>query len=147
MSAAQASAVRLPRPAGGSPAGAPRPWPQQAAPARLRVVRAPTQARTRVPFVLTCMSALAASLLGALLLNTSMAQGEYERQGLQSRLSESTQAVQSIEGQLEAASSPANLAAAARGLGMVLVPASQGGYLRLADGAVLGNPTPAGAGG
>ena len=146
MSAVQAAVVRVPLP-GTPPLRHPRPSASQPAPARLRVVRAPSQLRTRVPFVLLCMSVLAASLLGALVLNTSMAQGEYERQGLQVRLSESTQAVQSINGQLESASSPEHLAASARALGMVLVPASQGGYLRLADGAVLGNPTPAGVGG
>lgn len=86
-------------------------------------------------------------VLAALVLNTAMAQGEYERQGLQGRLSDSTQSLQAIDAQLERATSPEALAAAARALGMVPVPASQGGYLRLSDGAVLGNPTPAGSGG
>jgi hypothetical protein len=111
------------------------------------VVRAPAHASTRLPFVLLCMAVLASALLGALLLNTSMAQGEYERQNLQSRLSTSTQNLQAIEAQLQRSTSPDELAASARALGMVLVPASQGGYLRLSDGAVLGNPTPAGTAG
>lgn len=150
MSAAQSSAVRMPR-AAGTPVAAPRvgrPAPgRPAAPARprLQVVRAPAHARTRVPFVLLCMSVLAASLLGALLLNTSMAQGEYERFALQTRLAQSAQAQQGLTAQLDLAASPAQLAAAARGLGMV--PTAGGGYLRLADGAVLGNPVPAGADG
>ncbi|WP_024288716.1 hypothetical protein [Cellulomonas sp. KRMCY2] len=150
MSAAQSTAVRLPRSAAAratSPAvGRPdvgRPAP--AARPRLQVVRAPAHARTRVPFVLLCMSVLAASLLGALLLNTSMAQGEYERFALQTRLAQSAQSQQRISAQLDLAGSPAQLAAAARALGME--PSAGAGYLRLSDGAVLGNPVPAGAAG
>ena len=147
MSAAT-SAVRVPVRTTSTPVRTARPLsaPPEATP-RLRVVRAPAHARTRVPFVLLCMAVLAGSLLAALVLNTAMAQGEYERQGLQGRLSDSTQSLQAIDAQLERATSPEALAAAARALGMVPVPASQGGYLRLSDGAVLGNPTPAGSGG
>ena len=108
-------------------------------------MRAPAHGRTRVPFVLLCMSILAASLLGALLLNTSMAQGEYERFALQTRLAQSAQSQQRISAQLDLAGSPSQLAAAARALGME--PSAGAGYLRLSDGAVLGNPVPAGAGG
>ena len=148
MSAAQASAVRAPR--GASPAAAPRSRPGVLPPVtpprpRLRVVKAPAHARTRVPFVALCMAVLAAGLLGALLLNTSMAKGEYDRLELQARLSESAQTQQEIDGQLERATSPEALAAAARALGMV--PAATGGYVRLTDGIVLGEPQPAAAGG
>ncbi|KGM14596.1 hypothetical protein N867_19845, partial [Actinotalea fermentans ATCC 43279 = JCM 9966 = DSM 3133] len=118
------------------PAPAPRP--------RLRVVGAPTQARTRVPFVVTCIAALTSALLGALLLNTSMAQMEYQRYDLATRLSQSAQAQQEMRGRLEQMSSPEALAGAARALGMV--PTTSGGYLRLSDGVVLGNPVPAGQG-
>ena len=118
-----------------APARAPRP--------RLRVVGTPAQRRTRVPFVALCMSVLASSLLGALLLHTSMAQGEYERLGLQSRLAEASASQEEIRALLERAQSPTQLAAAATALGMV--PTTTGGYLRLADGAVLGSPAPAGA--
>lgn len=151
MSAAQQTAVRTSR----APVvdrhadrpGRPRPSaPQPSAPQpRLRVVRAPAQARTRVPFVLTCMSLLAASLLGALVLNTSMAKGEYERFALQSRLAESARVQQQIATELRTAESSTQLAAAASALGMV--PTTHGAYLRLADGAVLGDPVPAGAAG
>ena len=132
MSAAYATSVQRAR-----PQGAP---PQPARP-RLRVVPAPAQARTRVPFVMLCMSMLAAALLGTLLLNTSMAQGAYQRLDLQTRLAQSAQAQQQMARELEAAASPARLAEAARSLGML--PAT-GGYLRLSDGAVLGSPSPAG---
>ncbi len=136
MSAVHATAV--PRRAPGAPVQAPAPTRP-----RLRVVRAPAHARTRVPFVLTCIGALAAALLGALLLNTSMAQGEYQRYELATRLAQSAQAQQEMRSELERVSSPAALATAAQALGMV--PTTSGGYLRLSDGAVLGNPVPAGS--
>ena len=140
MSAVQAQARPLAQTAG-------QPLPQRtqsrrpAATPRLHVVRAPVHVRTRAPFVVTCMSLLAASLLGALLLNTSMAQGEYDRFALQTRLAHSAQAQQQLAEQLERAASPQEVATAAQALGMV--PASGAAYLRLADGAVLGAPVPA----
>jgi hypothetical protein len=139
MSAVQNSSVRaVPRRAPApTPAGSPRP--------RLRVVRAPSQTRTRVPFVLLCMAILVSALLGALILNTSMAQGEYERFDLQTRLAQAAESQQQMRSQLETAAAPSQLAAAAAALGMV--PSTTGGYLRLSDGAVLGAPTPAQAGG
>jgi hypothetical protein len=127
-----------------APRTAPRPAPVPERP-RLRVVRAPTQARTRVPFVMLCMAILVVALLTALVLNTTMAKGEYERYELQTRLAQSAEAVQQMRSDFEQVAAPNRLAASAAALGMV--PSTTGGYLRLADGAVLGNPTPAGAGG
>jgi len=141
VSAVQSSAVR----ARTAPRPTPTPTRQPVAPRpRLRVVRAPAHARTRVPFVVLCMSILVSALLGALVLNTSMAQGEYERYALQTRLAQSAQSQQQMLSELEVTAAPAQLAAAATSLGMV--PTTTGGYLRLADGAVLGNPAPAGTG-
>lgn len=108
---------------------------------RLHVVRPPNQHRTRTPFVAVCMAVLVAALGGTLLLNTAMAQGEYERFALQSRLSEAAQRQEQLVVELEQRSSPARIAQAARALGMV--PSAGSGYLRLEDGAVLGEPTPA----
>jgi hypothetical protein len=88
------------------------------------------------------MAVLAASLLTVLLLNTSMAQGEYTRYGLATRLAQSAQTQQELTTELDRAASPDELARRASGLGMV--PTGTGGYLRLSDGAVLGNPVPAG---
>lgn len=110
---------------------------------RLHVVRAPEHARTRTPFVVLCMGVLAASLLGTLLLNTAMAQGEYDRFALQTELTRAAQEEQRLAGEQALLESPAQIAAEAAAMGMV--PSTGGGYLRLADGAVLGNPTPAGA--
>lgn len=125
-------------------APAPRPAPQRATPApraRLRVVHAPAHERTRVPFVLLCMSILAAALLGALLLNTSMARGAYEAHDLTRQLASLARDEQGLSTALDAKASPAELAAAAQALGMV--PAPGLAFLRLSDGAVLGTPAAA----
>ncbi len=97
-----------------------------------------------MPFVALCMGVLVVSLLAVLLLNTRMAQGEYTRYALQTRLAQSAQNQQRIATVLDDVASPAHLAAAARRLGMV--PSPGGAYLRLSDGAVLGDPVPAGTG-
>lgn len=112
---------------------------------RLRLVRAPQHARTRVPFVLFCIAILVSALLGALVLNTTMARGAYEAHDLQIALAQEARTAQSLSTQLLAHKAPGALAASARALGMV--PAPELAFLRLSDGAVLGSPTPAGAGG
>ena len=125
--------------------GLPRPRPTAAPPRpRLRAVAAPAQARTRVPFVLACMAVLGAALLSALLLNTSMAGQAFERYELSNRLGRLEQDQLDLVAALDARSSPASLAAAARGLGMV--PETGTGWLRLSDGSVQGAPAPAKAG-
>ncbi|WP_029288755.1 hypothetical protein [Cellulomonas sp. HZM] len=117
------------------PAYAPRPRVEQSAPApRLRVVRAPAQARTRVPFVLVCMAVLAGALLAALLLNTQMAQVAYERLDLSNQLGQLQQDQKDLSATLDRKASPDDLAAAARRLGMV--PAAGTGWVRLSDGSV-----------
>lgn len=140
MSALEQTAVRparVPRRAPVAPAPAPAPRP------RLQVVRAPAHERTRVPFIVLCMAVLVVAMLGTLVLNTSMAKGEYDRHALQSALARSAQHQQELTEELERRSSSPGLAEAARRLGMV--PAAGAGYVRLADGAVLGDPRPAGA--
>ena len=112
---------------------------------RLHVVRAPAHRRTRVPFVVTCIGVLVVAMVATLLLNVAMAQGEYERFALQSRLAQSAQSQERLTAELESAAAPASLASVAAGLGMVR--STGGGYLRLADGVVLGSALPAGAGG
>lgn len=139
MSAATARATApapRSRPAA-APAAAPAP--------RLRVVQAPSPARTRVPFVLACMAVLAVALLAALLLNTSTASQAFERYTLTNELARLQQDQLDLQAELDARSAPASLAVAARGLGMV--PADGTGWLRLSDGSVQGAPAPAGAGG
>lgn len=120
------------------PAGSPAPSP---APPRLQVVRAPAHRRTRAPFVLTCIAVLVVAMVATLLLNVAMAQGEYDRHALQTRYARSVQEQERLGAELEWAASPATLAAAATSLGMVR--STGGGFLRLADGVVLGSAVPA----
>lgn len=128
------------------PASRPAASPRTTPPApRLRVVRAPQTARTRVPFVVLCMAILAGALLCALLLNTTMARGAYEAHDLKQELARLAQQELDLSAELDARAAPEALAASARSLGMV--PAASPAWLRLSDGAVLGSPTPAGAGG
>jgi hypothetical protein len=112
---------------------------------RLRVVRAPEHARTRVPFVLLCITIFVGSLLGALVLNTTMAGAAYEKHAMQIELARLARTEQALRTSLDEEASPPQLAASARALGLVQAPPSA--YLRLSDGAVLGTPTPAGAAG
>ncbi|HWJ84613.1 MAG TPA: hypothetical protein VNR62_04245 [Cellulomonas sp.] len=122
------------------PAFAPRPRPEreEAPAARLRVVRAPAQARTRVPFVLVCMAVLAVALLSALLLNTQMAQAAYSLHDRTNELARLDQDQKDLVAVLDHKSSPEELAKAARKLGMV--PAAGTGWVRLSDGSVQGAP-------
>ena len=137
MSAQAAARVgAVPRPA--RPAVAPQQAP------RLRLVRAPAQTRTRVPFVVACMAILAGALLTALLLNTTMARGAYEKHDLDVELARLASTQQDLSAALDRRASPAELAASARALGMVQ--ARSTGWLRLADGTVRGGPAVGAAG-
>jgi hypothetical protein len=132
------SAVRV------APARRPAAAPGSAAP-RLRLVRAPQQARTRVPFVLACMAVLAAALLSALLLNTQMAQSAYTKYSLSNELGALQQDQKDLTTQLDAKSSPDQIASAARALGMVPAPGT--GWITLSTGTVTGAPGAAKANG
>lgn len=138
QSAVRVAPVRAPR-----PGALPEPTPQ--ATPRLLLVRAPAQTRTRVPFVLVCMAILGGALLTALLLNTTMASGAYEKHDLDRELAQLSVAEQDLAAELDRRSSPSELAAAARELGMVR--ATSPAWLNLADQTVVGAPTPAGAAG
>lgn len=131
-----ATARTLPRPS--SPARRQQP----AARPDLRIVNAPAQARSRGPFIVLCMLILMGALLGTLLLNTAMAQGSFERQELTSQLARLTEKEQALTEQLDVLGSPGQLAQRATDLGMVRSP--QPAFIRLADGVVIGEPTPAG---
>lgn len=111
---------------------------------RLRVVRAPSPQRTRVPFILVCVAILTGALLGALMLNVAMAQSSFDIRDRQIELARLTERQQDLQQQLERAASPASLAGRARALGMVPAPAPA--FVRLSDGAILGEAIPAARG-
>ncbi|ROS77206.1 hypothetical protein [Cellulomonas sp. PhB143] len=126
MSARSAAAVA-------APTIHPRQAPARPAGPRLEVVRAPAASRSRVPFVVLCMSILGGALLCALLLNTSMANGSFRMLSDKVELGTVAQDTQTLQTQLEQAR--ATLPERARALGMQ--EADQPVMLRLADGAVL----------
>ncbi len=125
MSAAHAYAAAPAR-----PRRAPQSTPAQT-PARLRLVRAPAEARTRTPFVLVCMAVLGAALLAALVLNTQMASGAYAKYDLSNELGRLDQDAKDLSAELDRKGSPSELANSAAALGMV--PAAQVGWVRLAE--------------
>lgn len=101
---------------------------------RLRIVRAPSPARSRLPFLLLCLTILGGALLGALALNTAMATGAYEIRDRQTELAALTESEQQLAGELDSLSSPGRLAQTATRLGME--PAAGLSYITLADGTV-----------
>lgn len=114
------------------------PWvaPQSSWRPRLRLVRAPAPARSRIPFLLLCLAILGGAMLGALALNTSMATTAYQISERQVLLAELTQTEQQLTTRHDQMSSPTQLADAATRIGMV--PAEGLSYINLADGAITG---------
>lgn len=100
---------------------------------RLDVVRAPLQSASGVPFYVLCASILAAALLAALLLNTTMARGSYEMARLQKEVGQVAQDVQERQAELRAAE--ASLDERARQMGMV--PAENPTMISVATGKVV----------
>ncbi|MET0999698.1 MAG: hypothetical protein ABWX73_13355 [Marmoricola sp.] len=99
-----------------------------------------TQA-ARTPFAVLVLAMLAAGVVGLLMFNTNMQQASFEATALQDRVNVLTAQEQSLDMELDELRDPQNLAIAAKALGMVAP--SQPAFVRLSDGRVLGNPTPA----
>lgn len=116
-----------------------RPLPTPQRRPRLRIVRAPAPARSRVPFLLLCLSILVGAMLGALLLNTAMATGAYRLSDMRAHLATLTQDQQQLETSLVGLGSAEQLSVAAGRLGMV--PAEGLSYITLADGSIVGPAT------
>lgn len=116
--------------------------PRMGAPAlrsrdHLRAVSAPQQSRSLVPFATLCLSIVIAALAAVLILNTTMARGAYESQGLRVEIANYHQQRATLLTQLEAASAPGGLAQSAQNLGMV--PAQHIGFVSISNSAVLGS--------
>ncbi|MCM3658410.1 hypothetical protein M3147_14230 [Agromyces mediolanus] len=128
-------AQSLPAPLRGAPAAAPT--------RRLRLV--PDAVRRRKPRIAYAIIALGAILLVAaaqLVLSVAMTQGAYELDSLRVQQTKLERDRQIVGEELDALQSPQNLARNAEELGMV--PNTSPVYLRLSDGAVLGQPQAAG---
>ena len=99
-----------------------------------------TQA-ARTPFAVLVLAVLVAGVVGLLMFNTNMQQTSFTATALQDRVNELTAKEQSLNMELDQLRDPQRLAKAAKQLGMVAPP--EPAFVRLSDGRVLGNPTPA----
>lgn len=117
--------------------------PDSAAP-RLRVVTGAPLRRGGAAFGVVCAILLAAGLMALLVLNTTLAQGSFTVQKLQSTSDQLADAQAALSQSLDVSKSPANLATKAIGMGMG--PAQSAAFLRLSDGKVIGVAKPATAG-
>jgi len=93
---------------------------------------------SRGVFALLVGGLLGAGLIVMLLINTSLASGAFVVSELQTQKSALTVEAQSLSKEVDAMSSPANLEAKARALGMK--PSKNPVFLNLGDGSILGRP-------
>jgi cell division protein FtsL len=127
-----------------TPAIAPRPSvaPVRRQPAKrpLRAVPASDarKARPKLSYALWTVGGVGVILIAQLLTSVALSHGAYEVSSLRSQITELGYQKQSLTEELDALSSPQYVATAAQSLGMVA--ASAPAYLRLSDGAVLGQP-------
>ena len=115
--------------------------------ARLTVVPQRALGRTqaaRTPFAVLVLAVLVAGVVGLLMFNTHMQQSSFRATALQQQVTTLSAKEQSLTMELEDLRDPQRLARAAKQLHMV-VPTDPA-FVRLADGTVLGKPTPAGPG-
>ncbi len=110
---------------------------------RLEVVSSRTQRRARPKafYAMVTVGGLIAILLAQLLLSIAVSNGAYQIAGLHKQQSELTRDQQALTEELQVLRSPQHLAGSAEVLGMVTNPSTA--YLRLSDGAVIGNPVAA----
>lgn len=136
MSAVHAHARPLPLPE------APQPAPAR----RLRLVpsRAAGRVKPRLGYAVIALGAIVAVAAAQLILSVAMTQGAYEIDHYRIQQQELVREQQLVREQLDALQSPQNLARNAEQLGMV--PNTSPVYLRLSDGAVLGQPQAAASG-
>ena len=101
------------------------------------------RARPRLSYALWTVGGVGLILIAQLLSSVALSHGAYEVADLKTRITELGWQKESLGEQLETLSSPQYVATAAQELGMVIN--SSPAYLRLSDGAVLGQPGQAGA--
>jgi outer membrane biosynthesis protein TonB len=109
--------------------------------ARLTVVPRRAGRAPRVPFVALVSLLLVGGVVGLLLFNTSMQQASFQATALEQQAQLLAAEEQSLQMELETLRDPQRVATEARRIGMV--PPANPAFIRLSDGKVLGNPTPA----
>jgi cell division protein FtsB len=109
--------------------------------ARLTVVPRTRTRTSRLPFVTLVSFVLLAGVVGLLMFNTSMQQAAFAATSMEQQASTLTAREQTLRMELDGLRDPQRVARQAQRMGMV-IPATPA-FLRLADGIVLGTPTPA----
>lgn len=100
--------------------------------------------RPRLAYAITALAGIGAIVIAQLLLSVAMTEGAYEIDGYKVAQVKLDREAQVLREQIDALESPQFLAANAEAIGMV--PNAAPVYLRLSDGAVLGQPTAAAGG-
>jgi hypothetical protein len=108
---------------------------------KLRLLAPPLRPRWRPPFVAVCVAVMLGCLIGLLMINIALTRGAYREHQLELKQTELMETQQALAEKVAAESSPAVLSQRARDLGMI--PNSTPAFIRLSDGTVLGQPTPA----
>ncbi len=108
---------------------------------KLRLLAPPLRPRWRPPFVAVCVAVMLGCLIGLLMINIALTRGAYREHQLELKQTELMETQQALAEKVAAESSPAVLSQRAKDLGMI--PNSTPAFIRLSDGTVLGQPTPA----
>jgi len=111
--------------------------------APLRVVPAAIRRTGNGGFAVLCMALLAVGLVSLLMMNTALASGIYQLKDLRSESGTLTDQQEQLTQVVDDLRSPRNLADRAQQMGMV--PAKSMAFVRLSDGAVIGEAQPAAA--
>ncbi|MCW2866206.1 MAG: hypothetical protein JWR20_394 [Marmoricola sp.] len=112
--------------------------------ARLTVVPPRSLGRTqaaRTPFAVLVLGMLVAGVVGLLMFNTNMQQASFRATALQQKVSTLTAQEQSLSMELDQLRDPQTLARTAKQELHMVAPATPA-FVRLADGRILGTPTP-----
>lgn len=119
-----------------------RPRPQrEPEPSTLRSVPPMPRRRPRVPFVILITMVLVGGVVGLLLFNTSMQQASFAASQLEDQAATLRAQEQTLTMRVQRLRDPQRVAERALGLGMVSAPSPA--FLRLSDGAIIGDPVPA----
>jgi hypothetical protein len=119
--------------------------PEQTRHIEIVSTRRQRRARPRAVYALVTVAGLFVILMAQLLLSIWLSDGAYRIAALQTTQTSLTRDQQALSEQLNVLRSPQSLSARAQALGMVMSNAPAV-YLRLSDGAIIGQPTQATAG-
>ncbi|MET1017470.1 MAG: hypothetical protein ABWX76_11665 [Leifsonia flava] len=120
------------------PIQAPSPTPSWRPSITIAPTRDQRRARPRLFYAIVAVSGVATIFIAKLLLSVALSQGAYESSHAESELKHLQQNAQAVGEDLDRVKSPQYLAENAAALGMVTN--AHPAYLRLSDGAVLGQP-------